>query len=1154
MGQLARNLHSHIYSLRLKSAYKPLPLTWNEYTQCYNRHAFSTIMSLDFFAFSTQFFISLPTSLIGGGLLTLYAFVWLAALYFNRSDWRRFSWMSWLSFLALLILGGVFAQIFVVRFPADIFPPPNLPIEPQRPGLPIFSFLPAFLAAGWFGIGPALIVGFVTGLARAGWETYSILTPFEFAFVAALFAWCVRQDYRGAFARLLRQPFFAALVAAGVMVFSLPLSYSATVSALNWAAVDYVLSVVWASLPVFVGQILISGLFAQVAKLLWPSGWFSTKGQLPQPWLYSLNRKLLFALVPLFTVGLAAALIANIFIALNVATELSLRQMERAARIADRDISLFFQTGNSQMLEIANRQEWFQLDDLGQTAGLLQSVRAVPFFRQLMLLNSELQIVANSGFSLEDSANAQLSPEQLAAAQQALDFPQVITVLKPKAGDAPAVDVIFFTPIFGRDTRTAEGVLVGITSLASNPMMRSTFDNLSDIADGAGRGLLVDENNNVIYHPDQVFIGELFVPQQTPNVLPSRLPNDSVYFDQAPDGTRRLVLYYPLPGHSWSAVITLPNRVILQQAFDIASPIFGFLLLAGLVGLAVVSIIARRLSQPARQLANAAQRISENEKQLVEPVVVNSEDEIGRAGVAFERMRQKLQARLSELNLLLNISKGVSSSLELETALPAILQGALTATQAAGVRIVLPSPTGSLSDSKTFQAGPVADLMAALDKGVLELTRTETRLAKIENLARARAVLDVTSVIGRLTALAALPLRQESMFYGTLWVGYDQPHTFTDAETNLLTTLAGQASVAIANVRLFEAAEAERSRLSAIIVSNPDAIIVTDRDHRILLFNPAAEGAFELTNQMLIGRTVAEVMPNREVAQFIQEPPPGQAGEFITASGRNLYAVISSIFDSDGQAAGRVCVMRDVTYFKELDEMKSEFVATVSHDLRAPLTYMRGYATMLPMVGALNPKQQEFSDKIMLGIEQMTALIDNLLDLGRIEAGVDLAAEPCRVDEIIYGIIDTRKPMVENKPLTLQVDVPRNLPPVEGDATLLRQAITNLVDNAIKYTPSGGQVKIWARMDEKQCQIAVSDTGVGIAPSDQARLFEKFFRVQQRGSTSAKGSGLGLSIVKSVAEKHGGKVWLESKLGKGSTFFLEIPRVRRNGIDAPSGV
>jgi signal transduction histidine kinase len=236
-----------------------------------------------------------------------------------------------------------------------------------------------------------------------------------------------------------------------------------------------------------------------------------------------------------------------------------------------------------------------------------------------------------------------------------------------------------------------------------------------------------------------------------------------------------------------------------------------------------------------------------------------------------------------------------------------------------------------------------------------------------------------------------------------------------------------------------------------------------------------------------------------------------------------------------------VCVLRDVTHFKELDQMKSEFVATVSHDLRAPLTFMRGYATMLPMVGALNEKQKEFGNKIVTGIEQMTVLIDDLLDLGRIEAGVGLAREPVQMTSIINEVVESLTPHALNKGLKLQVEAPSSLPRLSGDITLLRQALTNLVDNAIKYTPAGGQIRLRASTDDADFLFAVTDTGVGIAPADQAHLFEKFFRVRQRGSTQVKGSGLGLAIVKSIVERHGGKAWLESKLGKGSTFYITLP-------------
>jgi len=427
---------------------------------------------------------------------------------------------------------------------------------------------------------------------------------------------------------------------------------------------------------------------------------------------------------------------------------------------------------------------------------------------------------------------------------------------------------------------------------------------------------------------------------------------------------------------------------------------------------------------------------------------------------------------------------------------------------------------------------------------VLALTQEEGRSgpALIENLARARAVLDVTLVSGRLEALMALPLRQENTYYGALWLGYALPHAFTQTEVNLLTTLAGQAVVAIVNARLFEAAEHGRQRLAAILASTPDAVIVTGQNDRVLLLNPAAETAFQLTGRSVIGRPVAEALPHPQLAQLLLAEAAENSRELEMESGRTLHASVSPIISADGQVLGRVCVLRDVTHFKELDSMKSEFVATVSHDLRAPLTFMRGYATMLPMVGQLNDKQREFGDKIILGIEQMTKLIDDLLDLGRIEAGVGLSRETCRLSDMVAEIVDSATPHAVNKGLSLTMDVAPDLPAFSGDPTLLRQAVMNLVDNAIKYTPAGGQVKVRLWLEPDLFRLAVSDTGLGISPADQARLFQKFFRVRQRGSSQTKGSGLGLAIVKSIVERHGGRVWVESRLGKSSTFHLDLPR------------
>jgi signal transduction histidine kinase len=234
--------------------------------------------------------------------------------------------------------------------------------------------------------------------------------------------------------------------------------------------------------------------------------------------------------------------------------------------------------------------------------------------------------------------------------------------------------------------------------------------------------------------------------------------------------------------------------------------------------------------------------------------------------------------------------------------------------------------------------------------------------------------------------------------------------------------------------------------------------------------------------------------------------------------------------------------MRDVTHFKELDTMKSEFVATVSHDLRSPLTLMRGYATMMEMVGELNEQQQGYVKKIISGVENMSRLVNNLLDLGRIDLGVGLQVEHVTVLDIVERVTSALQLQANQKNIALTVELARDMPhAVEADQALLHQAVYNLVENAIKYTPEHGRVTIRTSSQPDYLIFAVQDSGIGIAADDLPRLFEKFYRGKQREARAQHGSGLGLAIVHSIAENHGGRVWVDSMVGKGSTFYLQIP-------------
>jgi signal transduction histidine kinase len=196
---------------------------------------------------------------------------------------------------------------------------------------------------------------------------------------------------------------------------------------------------------------------------------------------------------------------------------------------------------------------------------------------------------------------------------------------------------------------------------------------------------------------------------------------------------------------------------------------------------------------------------------------------------------------------------------------------------------------------------------------------------------------------------------------------------------------------------------------------------------------------------------------------------------------------------------------------------------------------------MLSMVGSLTEKQREFVTKILGSVDSMSQLVDSLLDLGRIEAGVGLSLEPVRVETVIRDVVGSHRAQAIGKQIALEVSLAEGMEPIEADPTLLRQAVSNLLDNAVKYTSPGGRVNVWADQARGRQRISISDTGSGIAPADQARLFEKFARSRRKDDGGERGAGLGLAIVKSIVDQHSGRVTVDSRLGAGSTFTIDLP-------------
>lgn len=338
-----------------------------------------------------------------------------------------------------------------------------------------------------------------------------------------------------------------------------------------------------------------------------------------------------------------------------------------------------------------------------------------------------------------------------------------------------------------------------------------------------------------------------------------------------------------------------------------------------------------------------------------------------------------------------------------------------------------------------------------------------------------------------------------------------------------------------------------RQRLEAVLSSTPEPVLVFDEQGRLLLINPAALQTVGLIASATPGRNMDDVLAVPDLLALVKAPLTDriQSREITLPSNKVFHASVSSVV-AESRRVGRIVILQDITQYKELDAIKSDFVSTVSHDLRSPLTLMKGYTAMLQMVGELNDQQQAYTRKIMTGVENMTRLVNNLLDLGRIETGIGLRSEKVLLNEIVDQVMTSLQPQAVQNNITLVLDT-ADLQPivVNADPALLQQAFYNLIENAVKYTHTNGHVRVRLTRRSNGVLFEVNDDGIGIAPLDLPRLFEKFYRSGRREAYQQRGTGLGLAIVKSIAERHKGRVWVESQLGKGSTFYFEIPETRQ---------
>jgi two-component system phosphate regulon sensor histidine kinase PhoR len=349
----------------------------------------------------------------------------------------------------------------------------------------------------------------------------------------------------------------------------------------------------------------------------------------------------------------------------------------------------------------------------------------------------------------------------------------------------------------------------------------------------------------------------------------------------------------------------------------------------------------------------------------------------------------------------------------------------------------------------------------------------------------------------------------------------------------------------------------ERNLSAAILGSMVEGVAVVNAAERLVFANPAFAEILDLDVPPKPGSGLLEVVRQTELIEGVRHVLHGEPAvhaEIVTGTlkQRHFASTVTSVRAEE--AIGAVVVLHDITGLRRLERVRRDFVANVSHELKTPLTAIQGFAETL-LGGAMDDleNRRRFVEIILDHAQRLALLTDDLLELSQIEADrLELEIRPLRISEVVESCLETSRVMAAEKNIEMRFEAPRPLPEIAADRRRIAEVLQNLLDNAVQYTQPGGRVTVKAESASGTVVLTVADTGIGIPEADQPRIFERFYRVDRARSREAGGTGLGLAIAKHLVEAHGGRMWVESEVGRGSQFHFAVPIFKAETPAAPS--
>ncbi|HLE05577.1 MAG TPA: ATP-binding protein [Anaerolineales bacterium] len=544
--------------------------------------------------------------------------------------------------------------------------------------------------------------------------------------------------------------------------------------------------------------------------------------------------------------------------------------------------------------------------------------------------------------------------------------------------------------------------------------------------------------------------------------------------------------------------------------------------------------------QPGRQ-------IDDQEMELAQAIV-----NIGAIGLQDAIHLETAQARASQLQVLGDIGREMTSTLDLEKALRNSMTNAQKMLQVEAVVLFLLDEEGKKLRLKASGGRHVRirDVDIGLEASIAGWV-VRNKQPNIVNDVRTNSLFHnaIDTQTGLLThSVLAVPLETRGEVLGVIEAINHPRGAFNQTDAQMLSSVASWAAIALDNANLFQrvAEESkrvteEKSRLQATLEETVDAVVLTDPAGRIILVNKAAAQAFRINAEKAKDRPADDIffdhpLGDALMSQTIELPT---SLELTTPTDRTMFSTISEVTD-----VGRVVVMQDITALKQIDRMRSQLLGTAAHDLKNPLNAIRLGADLLSDA-PLSQQQRKALDMMHRATDSMTNLITGLLETIRVESTANILFEPCNINDLVRRAIEDLRPLAEAQEHVIEYKPPEESLLIMGDPNRLNSVMSNLLSNAIKFTDPKGLIRVEVSWNDDEAIISVTDNGPGIPEEEMPRVFEHLFRGRasvRDPNNPVEGTGLGLALAKTVIEQHGGRLWVESEEGSGSTFRFALPR------------